>query len=163
MTITYTINVPALTNGAQALPREVIAALDRAALETQREMQRLAPKAFSTLWTSIGITREGDYERAVRPGVQYAAAVELGTGPAAGQARYFPDPQKLMAWLKFRAGGAPGASLRDRAFGLARHIERFGTRAQPFVAPTAEAMAPRVQSIVLAAIARAFGGGARET
>ena len=159
----------ALTNAERAqaahnpeqLNRSVARFLDRGAEEVARELRRAAPKAFSTLTQSIHVIREGDLTRLVAPGVNYARMVEEGTGPAAGKARYFPNPKALEPWVQFRGGvrltktkpGTPGRraqldEIADRAFGLARYISVHGTRAQPFVAPTQAKMEGRVIALL---------------
>lgn len=163
MKIEHTLPAP---KDPAAFSRSIGRFLDRAAAETAREMQRAAPKAHSTLWTSIRAWREGEYERMVAPSVNYAAAVEQGTGQAAGKKRYFPNVVHLYAWVKLRAritfSGRQGSSLRrkqqdevrDRAFALARYIAEHGTKPHPFVKPTAEKMRPRILELL--------AGGVRE-
>jgi Bacteriophage HK97-gp10, putative tail-component len=151
--------------------RSVERFLDRSAEEVAREMRSAAPKAFSTLAQSIHVMREGELIRLVAPGVNYARAVEEGTGPAAGKARYFPNPNALAPWLQMRAGirltktkpGTPGRraqqdELRDRAFGLARYIHAHGTRAQPFVAPTEAKMQSRVMALLRQGVREGLAG-----
>lgn len=147
-------------------------ALDRAAQETAREMQRAAPKAHSTLWASIQAWRDGEYQRMVAPTVNYAAAVEQGTGPAVGKERYFPPPQALESWVKLRAritfSARKGTHLRkrqenevrDRAQALARFIYEHGTQPHPFVAPTAEKMQPRILQLLAGGVREGLGGSA---
>lgn len=69
----------------QTLGRFIIGGLDRASQEVAREMRSAAPKAFSTLTNSIRVIREDRFVRRIAPGVNYARAVEEGTGPAAGR------------------------------------------------------------------------------
>lgn len=135
--------------------------LDRAGDEVAREMKLEAPKAFSNLVNSIRAERDSVLSRWVGSGLNYAIDVERGTGPAAGRAPYFPNVANLEPWVKLRSGislrntrqGTPQRQgqlddLRDRAWAAARAIAMRGTRAQPFVGPTAEKMAPRVAAIL---------------
>ena len=161
----------------QALEAGLVPALDRAGEEVAREMKRAAPKAFSTLTNSIRMDRDSALVRWIGSGLNYALMVERGTGPAGGQAAYFPNPQRLAPWLRQHAGLQVGSTragttarrtleavLRDRTWALARHIATFGTKAQPFVAPTAEKMQPRVVALLAegidASIASLAHGGA---
>ncbi len=130
-------------------------ALHRGALEVAREARRRAPKSFSTLTQSIHSARSGALDYVVRPGVNYAAAVEYGTRPG-----YFPPPLALLPWVRQKLAASPADALR-LAHALARSIHRRGTRAQPFLAPAAEAKSSRVIELVragvAAGIAEAFG------
>lgn len=171
-----------LTNADQALAaqdperfkRSVARFLDRGAQEVAREMKHAAPKAFSTLTQSIHVINEGELTRLVAPAVNYARAVEEGTGPAAGKARYFPNPVALEPWVKFRGGvrltktkpGTPGRraqldDVRDRAWGLARFVSQHGTRAQPFVSPTQAKMQSRVIALLREGVREGLAGIAR--
>lgn len=131
--------------------------------------------AYSNLINSILEKREGDYSRLVSTRARYARMVEEGTGPAAGRARYFPDPGGLLGYVKQRsgitwakAGSRKRASQADevnqRAWALARFINVHGTQPHPFAAPTATEMAPRVQALLAqgaaAGVQAMLGGGA---
>ncbi len=126
--------------------------LSRAAIEVAREATRAAPKSFSTLANSIRSEKVGVLDYVVAPGVNYAAGVEYGTGPAAGEAAYLPNPGALGPYVK-RSGGS--------AWALARYIFAHGTKPHPYMAPTAEKMRPRVEALVDegvdAGIREAFG------
>lgn len=115
--------------------------LNRAALEVAREARRAAPKAFSTLTQSIRASRIAQLEYHVAPGVNYARAVEEGTKP------HFPNPDVLRPWVE-RVLGAKGKEADNKAFMIARHISRHGTKAHPFMAPTAKKMEDRVMNLV---------------
>lgn len=142
---------------------------DLAAQETARAMRAKVEAnksvAFSTLLNSIGVFTvhsDAEFNWFVRPSVNYGVEVETGTGPAAGMARYFPDPKALEPYVKLRGGigftGRKGsrkrraqeAEVRDRAGGLARFIFEHGTQPHPFAAPTAVEMAPRVIELLTA-------------
>ena len=73
--------------------------LARGANEIAIEARRLAPKSLSGLVNSINAARSGELEYSVSPGVAYAPWVESGTGPAAGQEKYYPNPDNLLAYL----------------------------------------------------------------
>lgn len=126
--------------------------LSRAAIEVAREAKIAAPKHFSALANSIRSEKDGNLAYVVAPGVNYGAAVEYGTGPAAGKAAYFPNPGALEPYVK-RNGGS--------AWALARYIFAHGTKPHPYMAPTAEKMRPRVEALVNegvdAGIREAFG------
>lgn len=152
------------------LRMNVIAALDRGAAEVAREARRLAPKAFTTLTNSIRAQTTGEFERTVAPGVNYAAYVEQGSGPAIGKPRYMPNPVHLQAWVKLRAGiritGKKGSAqrrsqfdeIRDRAWALARYIQAHGTKPQPFMAPAAANKESRVKQLLANAVLNANAG-----
>jgi hypothetical protein len=126
--------------------------LSRAAMEVAREAKLAAPKSFSTLENSIRSEKDGLLAYVVAPGVNYAAGVEYGTGPAAGEAAYFPNPGALEPYVK-RSGGS--------AWALARYIFAHGTKPHPYMAPTAQKMRPSVEAMVNegvdAGIREAFG------
>lgn len=155
--------IPPMNDGA-AFKAAFIPYLDQATAETAQAMRRrLAANrtaAFSTLLNSVKTYAESELRRLVAPGVNYARMVEEGTGPAGGKARYFPNPKALEPWIKLRAritytrrAGSRKRrqqedEVRDRAWGLARFIAAHGTRAQPFVAPTAVEMRPRIVQLL---------------
>ncbi len=164
---------PAKDPGALAL--SVGRALDRAAQETAREMRRTVAAnrstAFSNLLNSIQVFRDSEFERSIAPTVNHARMVDEGTGPAAGKARYFPDPRALEPYVKLRAGvtysGRPGSAsrwkqrneVRDRAWALARFIFAHGTQPHPFAAPTAENMRPRILELLAGGVREGLEGG----
>lgn len=142
----------ALARAPDVMARNLSIKLDRAAEEVAREMREQAPKAFSNLVNSIRVIREDDLSRLVAPGVNYARYVEDGTQPGT-----MPPWENLTAWLKQKAFSGVGRrfiraqhgdELRDRAFGLAHYIKLHGTRAQSFVAPTAQKMQARVIALL---------------
>lgn len=128
--------------------------LDRAAQEVAREARSAAPKVYSTLVQSIRVYQVGVLARLVAPSVNYARAVEEGTKPG-----YMPPTGPLMDWIKLRGGvrmarkgskkrAGQETELRARAFGLARFIFAHGTKAHPFMAPTAAKMQSRVHQLL---------------
>lgn len=106
--------------------------------------------ALGALANSIGSRRLAMLRWQVSTGTNYARAVEEGTGPAAGAKPYMPNPDALRAYVKQRSkitfAGKPGSpkrtgqidEIRDRAWALARHIRKFGTKPHPYMAPAAE-------------------------
>jgi hypothetical protein len=166
--------------GLEHLPGAVAAEVDAelGALAEQGAVmmkQRLAANgsmARTTLVTSIRAKREALMHWRVAPGVNYARAVEEGTGPAVGRPNYMPNPEHLEDYIRQRGGikmaGKPGSSrrqrvineIRDRAWGLAVHIWWHGTKPRPYVKPTAEqlrAIAPaRVSAAVQRGLQKAF-------
>jgi len=166
--------IEGLQRAPEVIERNVDAATGRGAQETAREMVatliRNRSMARTKLALSIlsGISKLGPSHYRVSPGSDYARAVEEGTGPAAGQKAYMPNPVHLRDYVKQRAGinfkGKPGTptrrqamdEIRDRAWALAMYIKRFGTRAHPFVKPTREKMQPRVLELVLGAVQKSL-------
>ena len=101
------------------------------------------------------------------PGVAYAEYVHEGTGPAAGRASYMPPVSHLYAYVKGRAGvsfrnakkGSAARSaqydeIRDRAWALARYIQRHGTKPNRFMERTAAVMEKRAPEILAAQMAK---------
>lgn len=126
--------------------------------------------ARSTLLQSINAVKVGARHWFVGPSVNYGRAVEEGTGPAVGRASYMPNPQFLEDYVRQNRGdgrgikmaGKPGSTarrqvldkIRDRAWGLAVHIRKFGTKPHPFVAPTADKVRISAPPRVMAAVER---------
>ncbi|MBU0592430.1 MAG: hypothetical protein KKH74_01705 [Gammaproteobacteria bacterium] len=146
----------------------------RAAGEVAREAKIAAPGDLSALKDSIRSIKDGHLAYVVAPGVQYGAAVEYGTGPAAGKASYFPNRLALLDYIntpsrrgfklaKKGSGKRQGQvdELQARSWALARYIFAHGTKPHPYMAPTAEKMRPRVEALVKegveAGIREAFG------
>lgn len=132
--------------------------LDRAAQEVTDEARRKAAEHdnYGALKQSIKFYKRGDLERLVAPSVNYARMVEQGT-----KAGYWPNIGALMDWINtpgrrgFRLAKAgskkrlsQAMELRERAGGLARFIHAHGTKAHPFMAPTAEKMESRVHQLL---------------
>lgn len=89
----------ALRDAPATMERHIDPKLSRGAEEVAREAKRLAPKLYSTLASSIRAERVGQMNYRVSTGMNYARAAEEGTGPAAGKARYYPNPESLMQFL----------------------------------------------------------------
>lgn len=133
----------AFDKAPKAMNKHLGLALDRAAQEVAREAKQAAPKAFSTLAQSIRAVRDGELARIVAPGVNYARYVEEGAKPGK-----MPPREALLPWLKFKTR-ATGRELRNRSFLLARYIQRHGTKAHPYMEPTAKKMRPRVLALLI--------------
>lgn len=152
------------------LRSNVIAALDRGAGEVAVEAMRLAPKAFTTLSSSMKVHSIGEYIRGVAPGVNYAEYVERGSGPAVGKARYMPDPDTLKEYVKrvsnLQRTGKKGSPKRarqeqvihDRAWALARYIYWHGTKPHPFMAPAAQNKDSRLKQLLAQSVASSAAG-----
>lgn len=144
----------AMLRAPRSVATHVERKLSRGALEVASEARRVAPKAFTKLAQSIRDSRISPFEFMVAPGVNYARAVEDGTKPGK-----MPNPDFLFYWVKRRAGiswAKRGSvkrqkqrdEIRDRAWGLALYIKEHGTKAQPYMKPTAEKMGDRVIELV---------------
>lgn len=121
---------------------------------------------YGTLRESIDVEHPETLHYVVSTGTNYAKAVELGTGPAAGLPSYFPDWTALIPYVKSkatrggeqlkRAGSNPRfyqeREFENRAFQLARYISIHGTKPAPFMAPAVTEKESRVRQMVRAAV-----------
>jgi hypothetical protein len=145
--------------------------VSRQAQLVARRMRENAPKFISQLTNSIRVDNEGPLRQVVRPGVDYAEAVEGGVKPGGrGLPRFFdPKSAPMQQWLAAKAFAGTRRvrkgtgrftlrelELRDRYEGLAHHIRVRGVKAQPFVKPTGEQMREPVQSALIGAVQRAL-------
>ncbi len=107
-------------------------AISRIVNEIARSARRKAPKAFSTLTQSIRPQVLSPLEGTVAPGVDYARAVEEGTGPGG-----FPSEQSMLDWIRVRriVPDDPGMDETDLAYVIARSIAQRGTPKQPYLQP----------------------------
>lgn len=160
--------------GLEHLPGTVIAEVDgemgaiaeQGADMMKRQLAINRSMARTTLATSVRAERRAAMHWWVGPGLNYGRMVEEGTGPAAGRRSYMPDPERLQDYIRQRGGirmtGKPGTSarqraideIRDRAWGLAVHIRRHGTKPRPFVKPTAEQLRAIASTRVSEAVQR---------
>ena len=175
----------AFSRAPGVVERHVEAGLDWAASVVAADARRKAPTLFSTLKESINAVREESLQRVVRSdaksntksGVKYARYVEEGTGPAAGHARYYPNPDALLEvlraspssrgykWAKKgsrkRGGQDVELWLRSRAWAMA--IYARGTRPHPFMRPALEENRDRCAELVrreaLNGVREVFGSG----
>jgi hypothetical protein len=148
----------ALNKAPGVIAQNLELALDRAAQEGADMMIAEASKSDVTgnLKSSIRV-RASTLSRFITPTVNYAEAVEEGTGPAAGKARYYPNPDNLLDFLRQSPAargfkwarkssskrGEQDMELRFRSRALAMSIYMKGTKPAPFVAPTAEKLTSR--------------------
>lgn len=162
----------ALREHGEDVEREVVTEMHTIADLAAQMMRRLSAKNKSTLVQSILPTKVDAMTWDVGPHVDYARFVEDGVNPGGKGLPRFLDPQarSIVDWLQKRAFSGKGRvrknsmaavhrnlELRDRYEGLAWHIRHFGVKAQPFVAPTADAMAPIMLSRLDLAVRRALG------
>lgn len=133
-----------------------------------RALRAKAPKFQSILTNSIHVEARGRFEAIVLPGVPYGLYREKGTRPGRGLPR-FTDPAAgdIIRWLESKAFAGQrvprrnsmkavrrNLELRDRYQGLSWHVRHFGTKAEPFVEPTAREMAQPVAAALRAAAMR---------
>ncbi|MES1977302.1 MAG: hypothetical protein V4451_04655 [Pseudomonadota bacterium] len=144
--------------------------LDVQAQLVLRRMRQEEPKFQTTLTESTHVEKPKAMERLIAPGVDYAEAVHDGVKPGKGLPRYFdPESVDIVKWLESKTRGtgrrarkgsakftAAELDLRDRYMGLSWHVRHFGTKANPFVTRTHEAMAASVAAGLKAAAARAL-------
>lgn len=160
------------------VPKAVNDELEWAAQLIARRMRAKAPKFQSALVNSIRVDSPAEGVKEIRPGVQHAVYMEEGIRPGGKGLPKWTDPAaaSIKEWLErtaFKGQRKPASKslkaamrdteLRDRYEGLAWHIRRKGVRAQPFVKPTFDEMAPMVQSRLQAAVnaaVQAAGGSA---
>jgi HK97 gp10 family phage protein len=168
----------AFSKAPEVMRRHVGDGVRTGAGEITSEAQRLAPKSETILRNSINFKQTGALEWVVHPEAGYAAAVEQGSGPAAGRPKYYPNRDNLLAYLteNVKARGfsrwkrsergrlEQEMSLKRRAQAFAWWIYQHGTKAQPFMAPAAEAKRDRCTELVRAAVSKGllevFGGHA---
>lgn len=153
-----------------AVRSEVDPVFARQVQAVARTMRDKAPKFRTTLTNSVAVENRGPLDAIVKPGTAYAYYKEKGTKPGSVPRFFDPKAADLIAWLESKVSRATGEKrkprrgtakftareleLRDRYEGLARHIRRRGTKAQPFVEPTAQEMAPIVARELRAAVLR---------
>ncbi|HLP97488.1 MAG TPA: HK97 gp10 family phage protein [Sideroxyarcus sp.] len=141
-----TVDLKSAKRGLRALPdavvRNVDRKLERGAAEVAREAKVRAPKAFSNLTNSIMSDRIGVMRYRVQENVRHGHPVEFGSRP------HGVDSTKLIPWVEL-VTGARGKEARDKAFLIARSIAMRGTKAQPYMGPTADVMGGRVNELAL--------------
>lgn len=170
--------VAAFQAAPDVMIRRIDAATARGANEIATEAKRRAPKSLSQLVGSIIASKVGELSYEVKAGSQHAAYVEGGTGPAAGRAKYFPNPDNLLMYLMTspKARGFERFSRSDRgrleqemvlvrrAQAFAWWIYQHGTKAQPFMGPAVEikrgACEVYIRQSVDAGIREVFGADA---
>jgi len=118
-----------------------------------------APKAFSTLASSIGTQMLSALEGIVGPSTNYGEFVEKGTGPG-GRAPL----TALQTWIKAKQisprhpeiKGDPERQIRQLAFLIQRSILAKGTPAQPYLVPAGQEHAPQIHANIDLAIEQAL-------
>lgn len=168
----------AFSKAPEVMRRHVEGGVQRGAGEIVTEAKTRAPKSLSNLVNSIAAAPAGELAWVARAGSAHAVMVEQGTGPAAGKKKYYPNPDNLLQYLmttpKARGFGRWKRSDRGRLeqeMGMVRRAQAFawwiyqhGTKAQPFMAPAAEAKRDRCTELVRAAVSKGllevFGGHA---
>lgn len=153
-------------------------AIERGARDLAQEARTNVSKrhGMGQLLQSIGPSMLGPLHWEVRAKSRYSRMVEEGTGPAAGKAKYYPNPDSLKDWLtlnpRYRghAWAKSGSTkrgnqeldiwLRSRAW--AWGIYQKGTKAYPFMAPAYEskkgAVIERANEAMRKAVAEINGG-----
>ena len=167
----------AFDHAPEVVVRHVESGLDWAAAIVAVDARKKAPALFGTLAQSILAVREEALQRTVRSGSRYARYVEEGTGPAAGHARYYPNPDALLdvlraspasrgyKWAKKGSAKRGGQDvelwLRSRAWAMAIYAK--GTRPHPFMVPALEENRDRCADVVrreaLMGVREVFGSG----
>lgn len=158
------VSLDRLANG---VPQAVNDELEVMAQLIARRMRAKAAKFQSALVNSIRVDSPSEGVKEIRPGVQHAVYVEEGVKPGGKGLPKWMDPAaaSIKEWLErtvFKGQRKPASNtmkavmrdleLRDRYEGLAWHIRHKGVRAQPFVKPTYDEMAPMVQQRLQAAV-----------
>lgn len=144
-------NFPAL------IDRELGPALDRAAIETTREAKRAASKydGFGQNTAAIHWETPSPYLRIVATGVKHGIYIEEGI--KANQPK-MPDVSGLYPWVHQKHPELDFKAVNRLTYVIARSIQRKGLKARPFMAPTAEKMADRVEALISQAVERAIAG-----
>lgn len=161
------------------IERELEAEHTRQVQAVARKMREKAAKGdfLGTLRESIHVEARSRLDAIVVPGTDYAVYREKGTRPGRGLPRYTdPDAGDIVRWLESKAFAktrAPRRSskkavqrnleLRDRYQGLSWHVYHFGTKASPFVEPTAREMAPVVAAAFRVAVERGIARAGGKT
>jgi hypothetical protein len=162
----------AFSRAPDVISRHLESGLDWGAALLAVDARRRAPAMFGTLAQSILAVREEGLQWVVRTGMAYARMVEEGTGPAAGRARYYPNPDRLLEvlraspasrgykWAKkgSRKRGSQDVELWLRSRAWAMSIYAKGTKPHPFMAP---AMAANREKVI-AVVRREVFNGVRE-
>lgn len=152
MTIRSSIRGDRIAGDLRDYPERVVRLMDnaarRGAVEIAREARANAPKAQSTLASSISVRRLAPGVHQVIVGADYGVFVEEGTEPGG-----FPPQRSIEDWLGVRniEPNDPRMTREDLAFVIARSIARHGTPAQPFFDPAVEDQRERVVRLLNAA------------
>ncbi len=146
-TMQLTIDAENLLKAIIAQPAKLEKNLDnaigRVLLVFSRSARNKAPKAFSTLTDSIGITRQGKLEGTTGPAVNYGEAVEKGTGvfgPNDQPSGIMPPVENIFDWIQ-RVNITPNDPTMDSAdlaWAISKTIAEEGTQPQPYMQPAFE-------------------------
>lgn len=158
------LTLAALERAPDVMTQHIEQGLERGAIELANTAKNNAARRdwLGTLRNSIHVEHPAPLHWAVATGVNYARAIEEGTGPAAGRAPYFPDWTALIPYVKSHAvrGGErlkkAGSNARffqerefeNRAFQLARYISHHGTKPAPFMKPALDEKDARIRLLV---------------
>jgi len=151
----------AILKAPDKLEANLSKAIERVTQEMARSAKRHAPKAFSILVNSIRAKKVAVLEGQVAPGVNYAEAVERGTGiygPAGTPSGKMPPLSSIEDWVKV-TGIRPretGQTQRDVAWLIARKIALTGTKPQPYMQPAFDENRKRAEQRINDAIDKAI-------
>lgn len=117
----------------------------RGVLETQRNMQTLAPKASSFLTNAIQVNQINPLTWELVAATNYGTAVEEGT-TGGGMA----PVQSILDWIKQKhiTPNDPDMDLESLAFLIQRRIQTNGSKAQPFMQPGLKQTIPRLNLFI---------------
>lgn len=139
--ITYTpetkATIKAFNDFPEIMNRNLDRFLSRGAEEAARMMKDKSPKAFSTNANSIKADKQAINDYLIKPHTNYGGYIEDGTDP------HMPPVRNLLPWVERVLGLTGKASLRA-AKNIAWAIKENGTRAQPYIEPTATSIKDRV-------------------
>ncbi|MDH5393957.1 MAG: hypothetical protein OEY11_12280 [Gammaproteobacteria bacterium] len=150
-----------LRNALPTFKKHVGPPVSRTVLMMQRSARRKAPKAMSVLTNSIFATMALDgLGGEVTPGVDYAEAVEDGTGlwgPDKTASGKMPPIESIEDWIKVRrvVPDQPHMDTRDLAFVIARAIAARGTAPQPYLQPAFDEERPAGEKRIYRGIKKA--------
>lgn len=151
----------AILKAPDVLERELDKGIGRSVHEMARSARRHAPKAHSLLVNSIDVERPAPLEGIVAPSMDYAQAVEEGTGlqgPQGTPSGVMPPIEHIEDWIGV-AGITPNDPSMDRkdlAWAIARSIAEKGTPPQPYMEPALEENRARAERHIGAAIDKAL-------
>ncbi|AXF86764.1 hypothetical protein DTO96_102520 [Ephemeroptericola cinctiostellae] len=142
----------AFAKAPAAMSRTLDGALNKAAtymVRTAQDVVRSNGSIFRSLLVQSMFHRTPEpLVREVRSSMHYAAYVEHGT-----RAGGMPPVQALQEWLRIRHS-VVGKDAHNRAFMLAKHIQKNGTKKKPFMQPAFEQSRSRLELILKDGVAR---------
>ncbi|MCB5187378.1 hypothetical protein LG200_05085 [Methylobacillus caricis] len=115
--------------------------LHRGAQEAARLMREKSPKAFTTNANSILAEKSGRLQYIVAPHMNYSGFLEDGTKP------HLPPAKALQPWVERVLGLRENAAYRA-ARAIAWKISKTGTKAKPYIQPTADEIEPRFMTLM---------------